>query len=740
MSTTPLPLAARNTLRGFVPGQSRSSDGGGRREQPARSRVQKSATRGRRSPAVLAFVVATVAALAALPAAATHVDPVLEPGNPSCGAGFLSLKIDPPASGTFALVGGSITVTIAANPQSVSWSSTIPIDRFIVKAGPNANVYYYDPPETSDTGLVAPIGPNGEQYGFSHFEICYRPRLAVTKTAVPAYTRTFTWDIQKSANPTSLTMFNGDSGNVDYVISLQKTVVDSGFGVTGEIQIQNPSTATATIVSVTDVLSDGTVAAVNCPGNEIPAGESMTCTYAATLDDAETLTNTATVTTTGPVGGGTATAPVVFGDPTTVVGTPTATVVDSVTGNQGTFGTSSVVGYSRTFSCGSDQGTHPNTATIVETGQSSSASVTVACHVLQVTKSASTRFERDWTWQIAKASAIPNAVLSPGQVLSVGYQVQVQATFSDSDFGAFGTINVFNPAPIPATLNGVSDLLSDGTVGTVDCGVTFPWVLAAGENLPCSWTADLPDADTVINTATATMQNTPAGTTSYSGQAVVDFSGATVNELDECIALADTFPDVALPAEACAAGGFSQTFEYQFDIGPFDCGEAEVTNTASFTGLDTGATGSDDAVVLVEVPCPDSCTLTPGYWKTHSAYGPAPYDDTWAQVGEDTPFFLSGQSWYQALWTAPSGNAYYILAHAWIATYLNILNGSPLTADVQDAFEAAQAILETYTPAEIAALKGKSGNELRAQIIGYAWILDEYNNGLAVGGPPHCSE
>ena len=71
------------------------------------------------------------------------------------------------------------------------------------------------------------------------------------------------------------------------------------------------------------------------------------------------------------------------------------------------------------------------------------------------------------------------------------------------------------------------------------------------------------------------------------------------------------------------------------------------------------------------------CSLTPGYWKNHSQYGPAPYDATWAQVGEDTIFFLSNQTWYEVLWTAPKkGNAYYILAHAYIAAYLNELNGA----------------------------------------------------------------
>ena len=74
---------------------------------------------------------------------------------------------------------------------------------------------------------------------------------------------------------------------------------------------------------------------------------------------------------------------------------------------------------------------------------------------------------------------------------------------------------------------------------------------------------------------------------------------------------------------------------------PYD---TNITNIASFVTNDTGATGSDSWTVFIDVLCP-GCTYTQGYWKTHSRYGPAPYDTTWAKVGEDTPFYLSGQSY-----------------------------------------------------------------------------------------------
>ena len=168
-----------------------------------------------------------------------------------------------------------------------------------------------------------------------------------------------------------------------------------------------------------------------------------------------------------------------------------------------------------------------------------------------------------------------------------------------------------------------------------------------------------------------------------------------------------------------------------------ECGENIHDNTAAFTTNDTGTTGDDTWTVNVIVACQTGCTLTPGYWKTHSRRGPAPYDDAWLNLGaqqENTVFFLSGKSYYQALWTAPQGNAYWILAHAYIAAQLNKLNGASVPAAVQTALDQATALFNTKTPAQVAVLRGAQ----RQQWITLAGILDAYNNGLT--GPGHCSE
>jgi hypothetical protein len=174
------------------------------------------------------------------------------------------------------------------------------------------------------------------------------------------------------------------------------------------------------------------------------------------------------------------------------------------------------------------------------------------------------------------------------------------------------------------------------------------------------------------------------------------------------------------------------------NIGPYSvCGAASFVNTACLTTDDTCVEKCDSWTVTSEMPCNLGCTLTPGYWKTHSSYGPAPYDDAWASLskGADTTFFLSGQSYHQVLWTQPAGNAYYILARAYIAAQLNGINGASL-ASVQTAFNQATALLSANTPAQVAAL-GKA-SALRQSFISLAGTLDAFNNGVT--GPGHCSE
>jgi hypothetical protein len=344
---------------------------------------------------------------------------------------------------------------------------------------------------------------------------------------------------------------------------------------------------------------------------------------------------------------------------------------------------------------------------------------------VEVEKTAATSLDRAWSWGIAKSADQAELTLSAGQWFTVNYAVTVSVTdVVDSNWAVAGTITIYNPAPVAATLTSVTDSISGGIAAPVDCGVGFPYDLAPGATLVCSYASALPDGTSRTNLAEVATTG-PVGP--GSDAADVDFAAATVTGNLECVNVDDSLAGYL--GEICA-GAAPYTFAYAFAVGDYaECGAYAVDNTATIR-----ESGVDDTWRIdIDVPC-SGCTLTPGYWKTHSASGPAPYDDTWATLasGEATAFFLSGKSWYGALWTAPQGNAYWILAHAYIAAYLNGQNGAS-TAAVSAAMDSAVTLFETYTPTQVGTTRA-----LRPSFIALAATLDAYNNGDT--GPGHCDE
>jgi hypothetical protein len=352
---------------------------------------------------------------------------------------------------------------------------------------------------------------------------------------------------------------------------------------------------------------------------------------------------------------------------------------------------------------------------------------------LSVSKTAVPEFTRTYSWTIDKVGDQTDLTLSAGQSFLVNYDVTVDANYVDSDWKVKGTITIENNTPYDAVITSITDVLTGDIPVTPDCGtISYPYTLAAGATLNCTYSADLASAANGTNTVTVT-----TGTTNVEGDVATAgyVFGDPTTEVDECINVSDTYAGTL--GTVCFANA-PITFEYSRNIVYDECGYFQVDNTASFVTNDQGLTGSDSWTVNVEiVDCDGGCTLTPGYWKTHSTFGPAPYDNTWAQLssGANTTFFLSGQTYYQVLWTAPSGNPYYILAHAYIAAQLNFLNGADPSA-AQTAFNSATNLFNTYTPAQVAALKANSS--VRQQFISLALTLDNYNNGII--GPGHCDE
>ena len=165
------------------------------------------------------------------------------------------------------------------------------------------------------------------------------------------------------------------------------------------------------------------------------------------------------------------------------------------------------------------------------------------------------------------------------------------------------------------------------------------------------------------------------------------------------------------------------------------------TATTSYGGQDLSASDPSHYFGVVA----DGCTLTQGYWSTHSEFGPSLYDATWAALpqGASTPFFTTGQTYYEMLtMSVAGGNAYVILAQQYIAAQLNMLNEAaapPALAGEADAMAAAEALLVAYaTQVDIPKGIGKDKNPDRDLALAIAAHLDAYNNGLI--GPGHCDD
>ena len=629
---------------------------------------------------------------------------------------------------------------------------------------------------------------------------CYG--LTTTKDAHPAFGRTFDWSVKKEVSLDGVTYVDGNV-NVDQFLGDSSTLYwritptrgaaqDSGFGVTGTITIANASPLDASNVAVSDSIAGVGAATVDCdPGAgvstsvNITHGTSATCTYSSTLPNGDTRLNTATATLFGQTYTGTASIDFAGVTPTTTDATATLT---GDTLSSGLFPAPATSGTPVDYTTSAPCPGGPiikNTVTLTEAGgttRTDDAQATITCRSLTVTKTATPSFTRTWTWTVNKGSGDKELTLELGQTFLEPYSVTYQATKADTAFNVSGTITVTSPAGAPSRAVNVTDVYA-GTNASVDCngltaGTGLPTNIAGGETLNCTYVVDLGNTLTNgNNVATATITNVPSGHHDFTSNSVaVSFVNPTT-EIDETVNVSDTVPagsfctGLNTPATGCTVANagtgppsgsitaslpspFTKTFTYTRIIGPYgsgQCGDQTVNNTASFTATDTPQTGNSSVAIVVHVPCPTGCTLTQGYWKTHSIRGPAPFDDNWNNIptapyapgptpgtAENTVFFYSGQTWYEVFWTAPKGgNAYYILAHQYEAAVLNILNGADPSA-VTATLNAALALFSNpaNTPTSIGALKSNSA--LRAQFISLAGILGSYNEGTI--GPGHCSE
>ena len=621
--------------------------------------------------------------------------------------------------------------------------------------------------------------------------------ITVTKTAVEARTDTYNWLISKTVTPATWELFKGDAGTSAYSVTVTPNgVTPSGHSVSGVITITGDTDDPVYLQSLGDAISPGgfTPAPTDCELNgadidggltfpyTLPADGVITCDYTQALPNGDTRTNTATVAARPTADDAThqknfsGQAEVNFAGAQLVEVNKTVHVDDTYSGGPQDALVTDLVNpttfnYNRTFTCDTDAGTHPNTATITETGQNDDASVTVVCRIVRVEKNAITTFDRDFNWDIDKSTTTVGTIeLAAGQTYNADYSVVVTKSAAiDDNHHVTGTIRIaHNNTARGAVLNSLTDVVSAGLAATISgCNIdgntfTFPGTVPVGKQLRCTYDRDLDDASSRTNTATAVQQNhsysstlvaTPTGTTNWATGAVPVTFGAPTNVTDNCADVGDTYAGVGAPDENICA---SKTYNYTRPIvvPEGSCTDFTVDNTAT-VDPSHDPEESDNVSIPVDVQCPTGCTLTLGYWKTHneSFKGGAPVDETWDLLGalaEATGFFTTANSypvtgpnalpaftWFNVFWTPVGGNAYYSLAHQYMAAKLNVLNGADPSA-ASAAITTAEGLFAnlTNTPAFIGALKGN--DPLRKQFVNTAGILGSYNEGKI--GPGHCTE
>ena len=344
-------------------------------------------------------------------------------------------------------------------------------------------------------------------------------------------------------------------------------------------------------------------------------------------------------------------------------------------------------------------------------------------------KTADAHWKRTFDWTIEKSVSPASWNLLTGQSGTSTYTVTVTKSAPTDSIYVDGKVCVENVSLTPTENLKVVDRLQALvgedviTLASVPLDMSINPVLDPGESqcYPYSIPFEPVAGATYRNNARVTVTNDPRAPGEEMGpNEKVDFTLPDPQVVNGSVNVDDTNGLTWLFSDS-GSRTYTRTFTCDRDQGNHD-------NTATIR--ETGQ--SDDARVTVTCTPPDEgCSLTQGYWKTHSKYGPAPYDSTWALIGENTPFFISGKTWYQVINQPPAGgNAYYILAHQYIAARLNIAAGTGSTAAVNAALAGANTFFGLYTPSSTLSAT------VRAQAIAYAGTLGDYNEGDI--GPGHC--
>jgi hypothetical protein len=480
-------------------------------------------------------------------------------------------------------------------------------------------------------------------------KVCVGQDLTVSKTATPAFTRTYNWSLAKNVDRTLADIAGGGAATFNYTVGASQTgFTDSGWQVSGTITVTNPNDWEAITANVADAVNDGGSCVVTGgTGASVPAGGSVSLPYACTYASApnpSSGTNTATATWdksafSTPDGSATGTKTFAFTTPTSTVN-KTVTVTDTFNGTAITLTTlgtltatdappfaSATYTYSHAVSgVGGTCTSYSNTARIAETGQTAGQTVKVCVGLdLRVSKTAATSFTRTFHWGITKAvDKTQVSLVHSTDAATFNYTVNVtHDAGTDSNWQVNGTITVTNPNDWEAITANVADAVNDGgsCVVTGGNGATVPAGGAVSLPYTCTY-ALAPNPSSGANTATATWDRsaffTPDG--SAQGNALFAFTAPTT-VVDSCVAVTDSL--FGPLGAVCSTDPSPKTFTYSLNFpaptAPPLC--VSHTNTAAFVTNTTATTGAAGKTVNVcRVPVPTGA-LTMGFWQNKNGQG-----------------------------------------------------------------------------------------------------------------------
>lgn len=529
---------------------------------------------------------------------------------------------------------GTACVDTDDNPKTFTYAHTWSGD-------PGGTCTSHDNTATFTANTTGATGSAGKTV-----KVCVGEDLTVSKTASPAFTRTYNWNLGKNVDKTTVDIASGGSATFNYTVGASQTgFTDSGWQVSGTITVQNPNDWEAITANLTDAVDDGgTCTVTGGSGVSVPAGGSVslpyTCTYAS-APSPPSGTNKATATwdksaASTPTGSATATKAFAFVTPTAAVN-KTVTVTDTFNGTPATLGTltatdappfaSATYTYSHTVSgVGGTCTSYANIAKIVETGQTAGQTVKVCVGLdLAVSKTAATSFTRTFHWGIAKAvDKTQVSLIHATDTATFNYTVSVtHDAGTDGNWQVNGTITVQNPNDWEAITANVTDAVNDGGTCAVTGGGGVVVPAGGSVSLPYTCTyAAAPSPPSGTNTATAAWDKSAFSTPDGSAQGTAAFAfTAPTTVVDGCATVSDSrFGSLGT---VCSTDPSPKTLTYSLTfpaptVAPL-C--VSYTNTATFTTNTTGKTGSASKTVTVcRVPAVTGA-LTIGFWQNKNGQG-----------------------------------------------------------------------------------------------------------------------